>query len=57
MEWRILKTNQGVYAELGMPNNGENHNPFIVSQFIVYESHRFDTEKQAHRYIEKRGRR
>lgn len=55
MEWRIRKSSRGFYAEHGVPNDGENHNPFIMSPFIVYESIRFDTLKKATQYVERRS--
>lgn len=49
MEWRIVKTSTGYHAEKGV----RNHSSFIRSDFIVYESARFDTESEARRYIKR----
>lgn len=49
MQWRVTKTSSGYYAEKGV----ENHNHFIMTDFIVYESLRFDTEAQARKFITK----
>lgn len=47
MEWRIRKSLCGFCAEKGM----KPRNAFVMSDFIVYESVRFDTEKEAKRYV------
>lgn len=53
MEWRIREDRHNAFAECGMPNS----NPFIMSDFIVYESHRFHNRKEAEKYIKQITRR
>lgn len=59
MEWRIRESGHGGYcAEYGVKHEGGVHlgfcNGATMPAFIVYESHRFDTENQAQRYIRSR---
>lgn len=56
MEWRIRETSRGFYAEHGVTNDGKDHNPFIMSTFIVYESIRFDTLTKATQYVGRRSK-
>ena len=54
-EWRIRKSASGYYAEHGAKHNGGALGPsgigYTMESFIVYVSARFDTEKEAERYI------
>ena len=56
MEWRIIKTKSGYYAEYGSHVNlgtVAGFRPgFIMPGFIVQESARFDTEQEAKKFIE-----
>lgn len=59
MEWRIRASSHGGFeAELGLPVGAGERIPGIIGAtmpaFIVYESHHFDSERQAMRYIERR---
>lgn len=56
MEWRIRESSHGgVVAEYGAPHTGGveigNRPGITMSAFIAYYSGRFDTRKQAERYI------
>jgi hypothetical protein len=56
MEWRIRESNHGGFvAEYGaqvQPGIQAGFKPgFFMEAFIVYESARFDTRKQAEKYI------
>lgn len=59
MEWRIRESGHGGYvAECGIQHSGGVHIPGIIGvtmpAFIVYDSARFDTKKQAQAYIRRR---
>lgn len=58
MEWRIREASRGFYAELGEQHEGGEHiggmNGATMPAFIVYESSRFDTKKEAEAYIRQR---
>lgn len=55
MQWRIRESTRGFYAECGIQHNGSVEvgcMPGVtMPAFIVYESARFDTRKQAEKYI------
>lgn len=55
MEWRIRESTHGFYAERGSevkPGIEAGYKiGFYMPAFIVYESARFDTRKEAERYI------
>lgn len=56
MEWRIRESGHGRFiAERGMQTEKGTLAPngigYIMPAFIVYESTKFDTKKQAERYI------
>ena len=55
MEWRIRESGRGVYAEYGgyiQPGMAAGFKPgFYMPGFHVSESSRFDTRKQAEKYI------
>lgn len=60
MEWRIRESSNGFYAEYGgyiQPGTEVGFKPgFFMPGFIVSEMARFDTKKEAERYIaEKEG--
>ena len=58
MEWRIRESSYGYVAERGLQHSGGVHVTGIIGTtmpvFIVYESARFDTKKQAQAYIRRR---
>lgn len=58
MEWRIRESSRGYYAEYGghvQPNTPVGYAPgFFMPGFIVSESARFDTKKEAECYIQRR---
>ena len=58
MEWRITKTRSGYHAEYGShvkPGTVAGFRPgFIMPGFIVQESARFDTEREAKKFIERK---
>lgn len=61
MEWRIRNSSHGgVVADLGIKHKGGERIPGIIGAtmpaFIVYESHHFDTEREARTYINRRNR-
>lgn len=55
MEWRIRESKRGFYAEYGgyvQPGTVAGFKPgFYMPAFIVSVSYRFDTRKQAEKYI------
>ena len=57
MEWRITERNNRFYAEWGMDSTGERRCPCTMPAFIVYESARFDTKRQAEKYIDRNKKR
>lgn len=57
MEWRIVERSNSFYAECGIDNTGERRCPCTMPAFIVYESARFDTRRQAEKYIERNKKR
>lgn len=50
MEWRVVKTQSGYEAQRGVRNRC----PYIMSDFIVYETARFKTMGQARKFIKSR---
>lgn len=60
MEWRIRESGHGGYvAEKGIAVDHDVPSPdgigFIMPTFIVHESARFDTEKQAKQYVKRKA--
>ena len=60
MEWRIRNSSHGgVVAERGIAHQGGSQIPgilgFTLPAFIVYESCRFDSRRQAVAYIRRKG--
>ncbi len=60
MEWRIRESGHGGFvAERGIKHEGGVLSPsgigFTLPAFIVYESARFDTKKEAERFIRRKG--
>ena len=57
MEWRIRESRNGWHAEKGVMVK-EHLCPwkpgYIMPAFVVYESVRFDTKRQAERYIKQK---
>lgn len=58
MEWRIRETSRGDFmAEYGGYTDGSVLAPsgigYIMPAFIVYKAARFDTKKEAKRYIDR----
>lgn len=60
MEWRIVESSRGYYAQYGgrIERGTEvGYGPgYFMPCFHVSESARFDTKKEAERYIERRKR-
>lgn len=60
IEWRIRESSHGgFYAELiGIPEPGilAGYKPGYIMGCIEHESHRFNTRKQAERYVERSKR-
>ena len=52
MEWRILETPHGYYAEYGRAR-GEETVPCVMNDFFAVVSVRFDTFAQAQSYIQR----
>lgn len=55
-EWRVRESSHGgFFAEYGIPHAGGSLAPsgigYTMPAFIVYRASRFDTRKQAERYI------
>lgn len=61
MEWRIRESEHGFYAEYGgyvQSGTPTEFKPgFYMPAFVVYESSRFDTRKQAKAYINRKQKR
>lgn len=60
MQWKIRESDRGFYAERGIQHSGGvevGYMPGVtMPAFIVYESARFDTRKQAEKYIASRAK-
>ena len=58
MEWRIVESSRGYYAQFGGRIDQETevgYAPgFVMPCFHVSESARFDTKREAEKYIERR---
>lgn len=55
IEWRIRKSGHGgfVAEKVGVPEKGieAGFKAGVIMGAILYESHRFDTEKQAEKFV------
>lgn len=56
MLWRIVESKRGFHAQkcAVFPEEVPLASGRIVERFVVYESARFDTKRQAEKYIERR---